>query len=119
MLDAFQAKEYHNVAGTRRHTNWQVAMISKYGRDWIATAHCTRAGGNRHQSQCPDHHRLRADAGSRADPRHGQPPAGGILLIFAALFDTLDGALARHAGRVTVFGAFSTAPWIAIPGPSR
>ena len=31
---------------------------------------------------------------------------GGLLLIFAALFDTLDGALARHSGKVTVFGAF-------------
>ena len=31
---------------------------------------------------------------------------GGLLLIFAALFDTLDGALARHAGKTTIFGAF-------------
>jgi CDP-diacylglycerol--glycerol-3-phosphate 3-phosphatidyltransferase len=31
---------------------------------------------------------------------------GGLLLIAAALFDTLDGALARHAGKTTVFGAF-------------
>lgn len=31
---------------------------------------------------------------------------GGLLLIFAALFDTLDGALARHANKTTVFGAF-------------
>jgi CDP-diacylglycerol--glycerol-3-phosphate 3-phosphatidyltransferase len=29
-----------------------------------------------------------------------------LLLIAAALFDTLDGALARHAGKTTVFGAF-------------
>ena len=32
--------------------------------------------------------------------------AGGILLIFAALFDTLDGALARQTGQVSKFGAF-------------
>lgn len=32
--------------------------------------------------------------------------AGGILLIFAALFDTLDGALARSTGQVSTFGAF-------------
>jgi CDP-diacylglycerol--glycerol-3-phosphate 3-phosphatidyltransferase len=31
---------------------------------------------------------------------------GGFLLIFAALFDTLDGALARATGSVTEFGAF-------------
>jgi CDP-diacylglycerol--glycerol-3-phosphate 3-phosphatidyltransferase len=31
---------------------------------------------------------------------------GGILLIFAALFDTLDGALARATGQVSKFGAF-------------
>ena len=36
----------------------------------------------------------------------GQLLWGGLLLIFAALFDTLDGALARHAGKTTVFGAF-------------
>ncbi len=31
---------------------------------------------------------------------------GGFLLIFAALFDTLDGALARATGQVSEFGAF-------------
>lgn len=31
---------------------------------------------------------------------------GGILLIFAALFDTLDGALARNTGQASAFGAF-------------
>jgi CDP-diacylglycerol--glycerol-3-phosphate 3-phosphatidyltransferase len=36
----------------------------------------------------------------------GQLLWGGLLLILAALFDTLDGALARHAGKTTVFGAF-------------
>jgi CDP-diacylglycerol---glycerol-3-phosphate 3-phosphatidyltransferase len=36
----------------------------------------------------------------------GQLFWGGLLLIAAALFDTLDGALARHAGKTSVFGAF-------------
>jgi CDP-diacylglycerol---glycerol-3-phosphate 3-phosphatidyltransferase len=31
---------------------------------------------------------------------------GGLLLIVAALFDTLDGALARHSGKTSLFGAF-------------
>ncbi len=31
---------------------------------------------------------------------------GGVLLIFAALFDTLDGALARQTGQSSKFGAF-------------
>jgi CDP-diacylglycerol--glycerol-3-phosphate 3-phosphatidyltransferase len=36
----------------------------------------------------------------------GQLLIGGLLLIAAALFDTLDGALARHAGLTSTFGAF-------------
>jgi CDP-diacylglycerol--glycerol-3-phosphate 3-phosphatidyltransferase len=31
---------------------------------------------------------------------------GGVLVILASLFDTLDGAVARYSGRVTHFGAF-------------
>lgn len=31
---------------------------------------------------------------------------GGVLVILASLFDTLDGAVARVTNRVTVFGAF-------------
>jgi len=31
---------------------------------------------------------------------------GGILVLVAGAFDTLDGALARASGRVTTFGAF-------------
>ena len=33
-------------------------------------------------------------------------PAAGILLLVSAMFDHLDGALARLTDRVTVFGAF-------------
>ena len=36
----------------------------------------------------------------------GYLPAAGILLIVAAVFDALDGALARMHDRVTRFGAF-------------
>ncbi len=32
--------------------------------------------------------------------------AGGLLLVAAALFDTLDGGVARATGRVSAFGAF-------------
>lgn len=32
--------------------------------------------------------------------------AGGVLVILASLFDTLDGAVARATNRVSVFGAF-------------
>lgn len=31
---------------------------------------------------------------------------GGLVLIFANIFDMLDGRVARHTGRVTKFGAF-------------
>ncbi len=37
---------------------------------------------------------------------YGRFVAGGSLLIFAALFDMLDGQVARRRGRVTRFGAF-------------
>jgi CDP-diacylglycerol---glycerol-3-phosphate 3-phosphatidyltransferase len=36
----------------------------------------------------------------------GYEMAGGILVLVAGLFDTLDGAVARVSGRVTVFGSF-------------
>src|SRR5438105_6131925 len=32
--------------------------------------------------------------------------AGGLVLLFANLFDMLDGQVARYTGRVTKFGAF-------------
>ncbi|HWC76924.1 MAG TPA: CDP-alcohol phosphatidyltransferase family protein [Blastocatellia bacterium] len=37
---------------------------------------------------------------------YGRFVAAGLLLIFAALLDILDGQVARHRGRVTRFGAF-------------
>lgn len=36
----------------------------------------------------------------------GYQAAGGVLVLVAGLFDTLDGAVARVTGRVTVFGGF-------------
>ncbi len=36
----------------------------------------------------------------------GSLALGGVLLLVAGAFDTLDGALARVAGRATIFGAF-------------
>lgn len=36
----------------------------------------------------------------------GHEAIGGVLIIFAGLFDSVDGALARLTGRVTKFGAF-------------
>ncbi len=36
----------------------------------------------------------------------GHEAIGGVLIIFAGLFDGVDGALARLTGRVTKFGAF-------------
>ncbi len=84
-------------------------MLSKYGRDWIAT---------------PLNQIARALEGTGVSPNTltvigfaltaivalilatGNLFLGGLLLIFAALFDTLDGALARSTDQVTVFGAF-------------
>ena len=36
----------------------------------------------------------------------GSSVLGGVLVLFAGLFDTLDGALARATGQETVFGKF-------------
>jgi CDP-diacylglycerol--glycerol-3-phosphate 3-phosphatidyltransferase len=36
----------------------------------------------------------------------GNLAAGGVLVLIAGLFDTLDGALARATGQETVFGKF-------------
>ena len=36
----------------------------------------------------------------------GNLRVGGVLVLVASLFDGLDGALARHTGKVTKFGAF-------------
>lgn len=87
---------------------WEI-MLSKYGRDWIAT---------------PLNQITRALEGTGVSPNAltvigfvlttavalilatGNLFVGGLLLIFAALFDMLDGALARNTDQVTVFGAF-------------
>ena len=37
---------------------------------------------------------------------YGFVTAGGVLVLFAGLFDMLDGAVARLGGQVTVFGGF-------------
>jgi len=84
-------------------------MLSKYGRDWIAT---------------PLNQIARALEGTGVSPNvltligfgltgivaiilaTGNLFLGGLLLIVAALFDTLDGALARNTDQATVFGAF-------------
>lgn len=34
------------------------------------------------------------------------PPAGGVIMLFAGLFDMLDGAVARVKGKASDFGAF-------------
>jgi CDP-diacylglycerol--glycerol-3-phosphate 3-phosphatidyltransferase len=36
----------------------------------------------------------------------GYIKSAGALMLFAGLFDTLDGAVARHSNQMTVFGAF-------------
>ena len=84
-------------------------MISKYGRDWIATPLNYIARGLEATGISPNALTIIGFVLTLAVAlilATGNLLAGGILLIFAALFDTLDGALARHAGRVTVFGAF-------------
>lgn len=84
-------------------------MISKYGRGWIAAPLGQIAVWLEKTGISPNALTLigffltvvvAVVLGS------GQLLWGGLLLIFAALFDTLDGALARHAGKTTVFGAF-------------
>ena len=84
-------------------------MLSKYGRGWIATPLTHIAGWLQTTGISPN--ALTAlgfllTVGVAAVLAAGYLPLGGLLLIFAALFDTLDGALARHAGKTTVFGAF-------------
>lgn len=84
-------------------------MISKYGRGWIATPLSYIARGLEATGISPNALTIIGFVLTVAVAlilATGNFLAGGILLIFAALFDTLDGALARHTGRVTVFGAF-------------
>jgi len=44
--------------------------------------------------------------------------AGGVLILFAGIFDMFDGAMARVRNAATTFGAFLTRHWIAIPKAS-
>ena len=84
-------------------------MISKYGRGWIAAPLTYIARGLQATGVSPNALTLIGFGLTLAVAlilAAGNLLAGGVLLIFAALFDTLDGALARHTGRVTVFGAF-------------
>ena len=84
-------------------------MISKYGRAWIAAPLNYIARGLEATGISPNALTLIGFVLTLAVAlilAAGKLLVGGILLIFAALFDTLDGALARHTGKVTVFGAF-------------
>jgi len=84
-------------------------MLSKYGRGWIAAPLNQIAQWLEQTGISPNALTLigfaltLAVAGVLAT---GQLLLGGVFLIFAALFDTLDGALARLTGKVTIFGAF-------------
>ena len=84
-------------------------MLSKYGRGWIATPLNYIAQWLERTSITPNALTLIGFALTlvvAAVLAMGQLLVGGLLLIAAALFDTLDGALARRAGLTTVFGAF-------------
>ena len=84
-------------------------MLSKYGRGWIATPLSYIARGLEATGVSPN---VLTVSGFLLTLlvavilAMGNLFVGGLLLIFAALFDTLDGALARHSQQVTVFGAF-------------
>ena len=84
-------------------------MISKYGRDWIAAPLGHIAGWLEATGISPNALTLIGfvlTAGVALVLASGVLFWGGLLLIVAALFDTLDGALARRAGKTSVFGAF-------------
>lgn len=84
-------------------------MLSKYGRGWIATPLTYIARSLEATGISPNALTLIGFLLTllvAAILATGNLLAGGLLLIFAALFDTLDGALARHSQQVTVFGAF-------------
>lgn len=87
----------------------QAIMLSKYGRGWIATPLTYIARSLEATGISPNALTLIGFLLTllvAAILATGNLLAGGLLLIFAALFDTLDGALARHSQQVTVFGAF-------------
>lgn len=84
-------------------------MLSKYGRGWISAPLTHIAGWLESTGISPN--ALTAigfllTVVVAIVLATGNLLWGGLLLIFAALFDTLDGALARHAGKTSVFGAF-------------
>ncbi len=84
-------------------------MISKYGRGWIAAPLGQIAVWLEKTGISPNALTLIGfflTVVVAVVLGTGQLLWGGLLLIFAALFDTLDGALARHAGKTTIFGAF-------------
>jgi len=84
-------------------------MLSKYGRDWIATPLAHIARGLESTGISPNALTVIGFLLTLVVAfvlATGNLFLGGLLLIFAALFDTLDGALARHSDQVTVFGAF-------------
>jgi len=84
-------------------------MLSKYGRGWIATPLSYIAGWLEATGISPNALTLIGFGLTlivAAILANGQLLWGGLLLIAAALFDTLDGAVARHAGKTSVFGAF-------------
>ncbi|MFZ1768364.1 MAG: CDP-alcohol phosphatidyltransferase family protein [Caldilinea sp.] len=84
-------------------------MLSKYGRGWISTPLTHIARGLEATGISPNALTLigfMLTLTVAAILATGNLFSGGVLLIFAALFDTLDGALARHSDQVTIFGAF-------------
>ena len=84
-------------------------MISKYGRGWIAAPLGQIAVWLERTGISPNALTLIGfflTVVVAVVLGTGQLLWGGLLLIFAALFDTLDGALARHTGKTTIFGAF-------------
>jgi CDP-diacylglycerol--glycerol-3-phosphate 3-phosphatidyltransferase len=84
-------------------------MLSKYGRGWIAVPLSHIARGLERTGISPNALTVIGFILTlivAAILAMGNLFLGGLLLIFAALFDTLDGALARHSDQVTIFGAF-------------
>lgn len=84
-------------------------MLSKYGRGWIAAPLSHIAHWLELTGISPNTLTIIGFVLTLAVAvilATGNLFLGGLLLIFAALFDTLDGALARHSNQVTVFGAF-------------
>jgi len=84
-------------------------MISKYGREFIAVPLSSIARWLETAGLTPNILTLVGFGLTVAVATvlaSGQLVLGGWLLIAAALFDTLDGAVARVSGKTTRFGAF-------------